>query len=306
MAGAWTKVSVKVKVCDIDRTASIISMLDSGIMIEDFSDFSLNGMYGELVDESILSADRDHGVVSVFVPEEKELSEYIEYIKAHLPKEGIEYELTLDGVREEDWADSWKSHYKPQRIGNITVVPSWEEYSAEEGEHIIRLDPGMAFGTGTHETTRLVIRLLQRIDLRARQVLDVGCGSGILSIVASVLGASHINAYDIDPVAVRVAEENVSACGIDNIEVGISDLLAGVKHVKGGYGVLVANIVAEIIVRMLPDASSYIAKDAPIILSGIVVSKENEVLECAERCGYKLIDRETENDWVALTLVRGS
>ncbi|MBQ8290700.1 MAG: 50S ribosomal protein L11 methyltransferase [Clostridia bacterium] len=306
MAGAWTKVSVRVKVSDIDRTASIVSMLDSGIMIEDFSDFSLNGMYGELVDESILSADREHGVVSVFVPEEKELSVYTEYIKTHLPKEGIEYELTLDGVREEDWADSWKSHYKPQRIGNVTIVPSWEDYTPDEGEHIIRLDPGMAFGTGTHETTRLVIRLLQRIDLSARQVLDVGCGSGILSIVASVLGAEHINAYDIDPVAVRVAEENVTACGLDNIEVGTSDLLAGVKQVRGGYGVLCANIVAEIIVRMLPDAHLFLTADAPVILSGIVVSKENEVLECARRCGYRVIDRECENDWVALTLVRGS
>ncbi len=305
MAGAWTKVSVKVRTCDIERVASIISMLDSGIMIEDFSDFSLNGMYGELVDESILSADRDHGAVSVFVPEEKELSTYTEFIRDRLSCEAIPFELTLDGVREEDWADSWKTHYRPQRIGNVTVVPSWEEYEAEADECVIRLDPGMAFGTGTHETTRLVIRLLQRVQLRDKCVLDVGCGSGILSIVASMLGAKSVRAYDIDPVAVRVAEENVLACGLDNIEVGISDLLSGVKRIDGGYGVCCANIVAEIIIRMLPDIHTYITKDAPLLLSGIVISKEEEVLRCAASCGFKLLDREPDNDWVALVLGRG-
>ncbi len=306
MAGTWTKVSVKVKTGDIDRAASIISMLDSGIMIEDFSDFSLNGMYGELVDESILSADREHGRISVFVPEERELSTYTEYIKERLPAEGISFELELDGVREDDWADSWKSHYKPQRIDGVTVVPSWESYEPSDGETVIRLDPGMAFGTGSHETTRLVIKLLQRVALSGKRVLDVGCGSGILSIVASSLGASSVNAYDIDPVAVRVTEENVRACGITNIKVGVSDLLLGVERVAGGYGVLCANIVADIIIRMLPDVASYITADAPIILSGIVASREAEVLACARSLGFCVTDRETENDWVALVLGRGN
>ncbi len=305
MAGTWTKVSTKVKVSDVDAVASIISMLDNGIMIEDFSDFSLNGMYGELVDESILSADKDYATVSVFVPEEKELSSYTDYIREHLSREGIPFEITLDGLCEDDWADSWKSLYKPQRIDGVTIVPTWEDYEESDGECVIRLDPGMAFGTGSHETTRLVIKLLQRVPLEGRAVLDVGCGSGILSIAAVKLGAGFANAYDIDPVAVRVAEDNVRACNITNIKVGVSDLLAGVERVAGGYGVCCANIVAEIIVRMLPDLGSYLRADAPVILSGIVISKEKEVLECAARQGLKVVDRECENDWVALTLVRG-
>ncbi|MBQ5800508.1 MAG: 50S ribosomal protein L11 methyltransferase, partial [Clostridia bacterium] len=205
MAGNWTKLTTTVKVEYLERASSVISMLDNGLMIEDFSDFTLNGMYGELVDESILSADRDIAKISIFVPEEKNLSEYTEFIKVRLSELRIPYTLELDGVMEEDWAESWKQYFKPIPLGRVTVVPAWEEYEAREGEILIRLDPGMAFGTGNHETTRLVMRIMQDEIKGGEQVLDVGCGSGILSICAVKLGAASCNGYDIDPVAVKVA-----------------------------------------------------------------------------------------------------
>ena len=302
MAGNWTKLTVTVKSCDTDRAAAIISMLDNGIMIEDYSDFALNGMYGELVDESILNANRDIAKISIFVPEEKNLAEYIEFIDAKLTAERISYERALDCMEEENWADSWKKYFKPIPLGRVTIVPAWEDYREREGEVVIRIDPGMAFGTGTHETTRLVIKIMQDEILGGERVLDVGCGSGILSICASKLGAHSCNAYDIDPVAVKVTRENVKASGCRNVKADVSDLLLGVERVPGGYNVCVANIVADIILRMLPDIESYLAPGAPIILSGIVKEKEADIKNAARALGYKILRTEYENDWVAVMI----
>ncbi len=304
MAGSWTKLTVKVRVADTDRAASVISMLDNGLMIEDYSDFSLNGMYGELVDDAILNADREHAAISIFVPEEKNLAQYIEFIDAKLTSLGIPYERMLEGLEEENWADSWKKYFKPIPLGRITVVPAWEDYTESEGEVVIRIDPGMAFGTGTHETTRLVMKIMQDVVGTADRVLDVGCGSGILSIAAAKLGAASVNAYDIDPVAVKVARENALASGCNNIETDTSDLLYGVKHINGGYTVCVANIVADIIIRMLPDVHTFLAPTAPIILSGIVRERADEVITAARDAGYTVLRTEYENDWVALMIGR--
>ena len=304
MAGAWTKISVKVDVKNIDKTADIISMLDNGVMIEDFSDFSLNGMYGELVDESILSADKTKATASIFVPAEKELSEYTEYIGRRLPEENIPYEMSLLQIEEDSWADSWKKYFEPIKEGRLTVAPSWEEYPEEQGELVIRIDPGMAFGTGAHETTRLVMRLMQEAISDGDTVLDIGCGSGILSICASKLGAGEVFGYDIDPVAVKVSRENAQINDAKNITFGTSDLLSGVKKQKDGYDVCVANIVAEIIIRMLPDIASYLKPHAPIVLSGIVKEKKDEVLLAASKYGFSLKAEAEENDWVALTIAK--
>lgn len=304
MAGNWTKLTVTVASRDLDRASAVISMLDNGLMIEDYSDFSLNGMYGELVDESILNANRDIAKISIFVPEEKNVIEYCEFIDARLTSLGIGYSRELEGMNEENWEDSWKQYFKPIPLGRVTIVPLWEDYRAAEGEVVIRIDPGMAFGTGTHETTRLVMKIMQDVVGNGDRVLDVGCGSGILSICASRLGAELCRAYDIDPVAVKVTRENLEASGITNVKAGVSDLLSGVERIDGGYTVCVANIVAEIIIRMLPDIGSYLAPGAPIILSGIVREREEEVVASAEALGYRVIRREHENDWSALMIKR--
>lgn len=306
MAGNWTKLTVVGKTADLDDIVSVMSMLDNGLMIEDFSDFSLNGMYGELVDDSILNADRDTVKVSLFVPEERNFLEYRVFLEARLPALGIEAEIVTEGVCEDDWAESWKQYYKPIRLGRVTVVPAWEDYEAEDGEVIIKMDPGMAFGTGTHETTRLVMRLMQDEIHGGERVLDVGTGSGILSICASKLGAAHCNAYDIDPVAVKVARENAEADGCTNVTVGVSDLLRGVDLSGGRYDLCVANIVADIIIRMMPDIGDYLNEGAPLILSGIIEMREGEVREAVEAQGFRVVGEARENDWVALKCVRGA
>ena len=303
MAGAWTKVTVTGKTKDLDNIVAVMSMLDNGLMIEDFSDFSLNGMYGELVDDTILNADRETVKVSLFVPEERNFLEYTTFLEARLPALGIEAKIEVEGINEEDWAENWKQYYKPVPLGKITVVPAWEKYEAKDGEVIVRMDPGMAFGTGTHETTRLVIRLMQDEPLENMRLLDVGTGSGILSICASKLGAKWCNAYDIDPVAVKVAKDNALSDGCTNITVGVSDLLKGVDLSEGKYDICVANIVADIIIRMMPDVDKYLKPSAPLILSGIIGERAEEVKACAEKYGFKIEKEIFENDWVGL-LVR--
>ena len=304
MTGNWTKLTVTGKTTDLDTICSVMSMIDNGLMIEDYSDFSLNGMYGELVDDTILNADKDTVKVSVFVPEERSLAECRAFINDRLLALSIVAEITAEGLKEEDWAENWKQYYKPVKLGRITIVPAWEDYTAEEGEVIIRMDPGMAFGTGTHETTRLVIRLMQNEDLTDKKVLDMGTGSGILSIAAAKLGAKSCNAYDIDPVAVKVARENVSDSGFKNIEVGISDLLAGVDLSGGKYDICLANIVADIILRMLPDVDKYVKADGKIILSGIIAPRADEIREALCAHGYKILNEANENDWLAMLVTK--
>ncbi len=300
MAGNWTKLTAIGKTEQLDDIVAVMSMLDNGLMIEDFSDFSLNGMYGDLVDDSILNADKETVKVSLFVPEEKNLSEYISFVRDRFSVLSIDADITTDGMNEEDWAESWKQYYKPIPLGRVTIVPAWEEYEAKDGEVIIKMDPGMAFGTGTHETTRLVMKIMQDEIHGGERVLDVGTGSGILSICASKLGAKSCNAYDIDPVAVKIAKENSEADGCDNITVGVSDLLRGVDTTGGKYDFCVANIVADIIIRMMPDISDYLTDDAPLILSGIISMRADEVIESVKANGFKVVREERENDWLAL------
>ena len=300
MAGNWTKLTVTGKQAELDDIIAVMSMLDNGLMIEDYSDFSFSGMYGELVDESILNADRDTVKVSLFVPEEKNLLEYTGFLTERFSALGIGAEINLDGVNEEDWAESWKQYYKPIPLGKVTIVPAWEKYEAKEGEVIIKMDPGMAFGTGTHETTRLVMKIMQDEIKGGERALDVGTGSGILAICASKLGAKSVNAYDIDPVAVKVARENALADGCENITVGVSDLLAGVDRSGGKYDFCVANIVADIIIRMMPDIKNYLTHGAPLILSGIISMRADEVKESVKKNGFKVVREERENDWLAL------
>lgn len=303
MAGNWTKLTATAKTEELEVVSAVMSMIDNGLMIEDYSDFSFSGMYGELVDDEILNADTGIVKVSVFVPEERPLFEYVAFLRERFGTLGICPKIETEGVSEDDWAESWKQYYKPIPLGRVTVVPAWEKYEAKEGEVIVRMDPGMAFGTGTHETTRLVMLLMQDELKGGERVLDVGTGSGILSICASKLGAASCNAYDIDPVAVKVARDNAESDGCYNVTVGVSDLLRDVDLSEGKYDFCVANIVADIILRMLPDMRDYLKDGAPLILSGIIEPRADEIREAVAKYGFHVERELRENDWVAL-LVR--
>lgn len=299
----WTQIRVSVAVSDIERTAAIMSMLDNGIMIEDYSDIEagLKTVYGDLIDESILNADKSRGAVSIYVSEEKNYNDYVVFLRERFAAEGIEAKIEIIGVDEEEWSTAWKKYYHPIRVGErLVVVPAWEKYDAKPTDIIVRMDPGMAFGTGTHETTRLVCGLIEKYLVPGQRMLDVGTGSGILAICASKLGAGECFAYDIDPVAVRVAEENCKDNDCANITCEVSDLLASVDTDGGLYDFAVANIVADIIIRMAPDIGAYLKKGAHLITSGIIERYADGVREAMRAHGFELVEEAMESDWVAM------
>ena len=299
----YTQLRVTVPTEDIERTAAIMSMLDNGILIEDYSDIEtgLKTIYGDLIDENILAADRTHGAVSIYIPEDKSFSDYTAFLKERFAAEKIDAKLELIGVDEEEWSTAWKKYYHPIKVGErLTIVPKWEEYSESDGEIVVRMDPGMAFGTGTHETTRLVCGLIEKYLVPGQRVLDVGTGSGILSICASKLGAAECFACDIDPVAVRVARENAADNSCENIRCEVSDLLSCVDLSRGKYDFAVANIVADIIIRMSDDIGGYLAAGAYLITSGIIDIYADEVINALVAKGFTHIETRTESDWNAI------
>ena len=296
----WTQIRVKIPLTILNEVTAIMSMVCNNLQIEDYSDIDLKTCYGDLIDESILNADKTRGAVSLYLPAERGVADSLAFLQERFREEGLDVEIEINGLKEEDWANSWKQYYKTLKIGKrIVIVPAWETYEPKDGEITVRMDPGMAFGTGTHETTRLVMKMMQDEIVGGERVLDVGTGSGILSICASKLGARECFAYDIDPVAVRVAEENSERNECSNITVGVSDLLYGIDR-REKYDFAVANIVADIIVRMLPDVEAVLKPGAPLILSGIISEYKAKVVDAAEALGYKVIREEQENDWVAL------
>jgi ribosomal protein L11 methyltransferase len=239
------------------------------------------------------------------------LLEGVRTFLANLPDFGLapgKAELSWKTVDDEDWANGWKQYYKPIRITDrLTVKPTWETYEPSEGEIVIELDPGMAFGTGTHPTTSLCLRAIERYIKPGDEVIDVGTGSGILAIAAAKLGAGGVLALDLDPVAVSSAKENVALNGLRQVTVMQSDLLSILDQVGTNelgitlpVRVVVSNILAEIILTFVGDVHRVLRKDGLFIASGIITAKEKMVADELERTGFEIVARNEEGDWVAL------
>lgn len=300
----WTQIKASGKREYLDVMCAVMSMVDSKIQVEDYGDLDelmLDGVYGDLVDEAVLAADREHASVSVYIPCERPLGEEMSFLRERFSSLGADVTVEAVGVSEEDWAETWKQYYRPVKVGRAVIVPAWEKYDPEPDEITVTMDPGMAFGTGTHETTRLVIGLIDKYMHRGDRVLDLGCGSGILSICASKLGAGECYAYDIDPVAVRVTGENIRDNGTENVHCGVSDLLGSVDRTEK-YDLIVANIVADIILRMANDVGGFLKPGGVLIVSGIIDERSSEVTDAFCALGYRILEESHENGWCAAAL----
>ncbi|HHZ17591.1 MAG TPA: 50S ribosomal protein L11 methyltransferase [Clostridia bacterium] len=226
----------------------------------------------------------------------EELKNGLEAILARLGKKapgGVKLAI-LD---EEDWANSWKAFFKPLKLGSrIVIKPSWESYQAREGEQVIELDPGMAFGTGTHITTAMSAALLEKYLRMGDVVYDVGTGTGILAMMAATLGAHSVLALDYDQVAVEVARENIVQNGLEKIiTVRQSDLLAGVE---GKADLIIANIVADVILRLIPQAWVHLKEGGVFLTAGIIKERKAEVAAIAEANGLTLLEEQCQEEWV--------
>lgn len=304
MTDNWTQIKASGRRELLDLMCAVMSMADARIQVEDYGDLDeliLDGVYGDLIDESVLNADREHVSVSVYVPAETSAAEVMSFLRQRFESEHADVELTASGVCEEDWAESWKQYYHPVRIGRIVIVPAWERFEPTPGDVIVTMDPGMAFGTGTHETTRLVIGMIDKYMHSGDRVLDLGCGSGILSIAASKMGARECYAYDIDPVAVKVTRENIKDNGVGNVFCDTSDLLANVDRSES-YDLIVANIVADIILRMADDVGECLAPNGKLVVSGIIDERSDEVVDAFLARGWRVVEIAHENGWCAAVL----
>ena len=302
----WLEVSVNTHSESVEVVSSILIELGSkGVSIEDPQD------YYQLTDEQLewLKVQQkdlyeiDTVIVKgYFQPSQWSkdsdvlLHEKLEEIKVYGLQTGP-LSVQVKEVGEEDWANAWKQYYFPVRVTRfLTVVPSWVDYEKEQDDELlIELDPGLAFGTGTHPTTQLSLTALEQTIRGNECVLDVGTGSGVLSIASKLLGASKVTAFDIDEMATRVAKENIALNPtIGEIEVYENNLLVGVDQKSD---LIVANILAEILLQMPEDAYRNLNDDGRLILSGIIESKANEVKEAYQKAGFTLVERMIMREW---------
>ena len=301
----WNELTVKVKTEDTARASDVCTVVaDMGIYVEDYSDLEnvvWNIAHVDLIEQELLERDRTHSLIHVYIKQEKDALECVEFIKARLDAEGIEYETSIVGVNEEDWANNWKQYYHTQRIGKrIVVTPSWEEYTPSGDDVQMRLDPGMAFGTGTHDTTRLCLELLEEVVTPETRILDVGTGSGILSVGGVLLGAPSALGVDIDPVAVKVANENAEINEVsDKTEFVCGDLT---DKVHGKFEIVTANIVADVIIRLLSTVKNYLLKGGVLIVSGLIDTRADEVENACHEAGFVTEKRLEHGGWVAIKL----
>lgn len=253
---------------------------------------------------------KDHPVtIKAYYPDTEAFAEILQKIKQGMEKvkgTGLDLgraELLINDVREEDWENAWKQYYHPIRVTRfLTIVPYWEEYTpATPEEKLLVMDPGMAFGTGTHATTRLSLEALETVMRGGEKVLDVGTGSGVLSIAAKALGAAEVHAFDIDEVATSVAKNNLNFNpGTEDVQVRENNLLAGIEHAEAD--IIVANILAEILLLMVEDAWRNLKAGGYFVLSGIIHSKRAELEAALLQHGFVLEQSKVMGDWHCLIM----
>lgn len=271
-----------------------------GVQIEDYSRLEqdvLEIAHIDLIEAELLEKDRTKIIVHHYISPELDAQEALLILQTRLAEEGVEFEFEIVFVDQEDWETGWKAYYHPIDIGTrLAVCPSWEDYKTDR--KILRLDPGMAFGTGTHETTNLCLEILDEKIKGGERVLDVGTGSGILGISACILGASAAEGVDIDPTAVKVALENAELNDVlDRFSVKVGDLS---ETATGKYDIVVANIVATAIIALSKDVPALLKKDGLYITSGIIIDRKDEVVAALEAIGFTIKRVYVKNNWVCL------
>lgn len=292
----YNQIKVTVKKEDADTATAVMTAMDffGGLMIEDFSD--IDACPWDYVDEELLKKDKTIVSISGYMETNENVVAVVEKLKIMLPHDA---KVEVISVNEDDWANNWKKYYHPIHVGkNLVIKPSWIDYEKQENDIIVELDPGMAFGTGTHETTRMCMAHLEKYINENSRVLDVGCGSGILSITSLLIGAKEVTGVDIDPVAVKVAIENGE---MNNFKAPQYNIKRGnlVDEAQGKYDVIVANIIADVIIGVCGDVKQFVADDGVFISSGIIVDRKDDVKKAFAEQGYTIAEEVEEGEWVS-------
>ncbi len=285
-----------------DTTADIACMAArGGIYVEDYSHLEQEAhdiAHIDLIDEELLAKDRTRTKIHLYISPEDNPAETAAYLKERLAAASIPYEMTESLCRNEDWENNWKAYFKPMPVGErLFIRPVWVDDYDAQGRTVLHIEPGVSFGTGTHETTRLCLGTIEKHMDGCRTFLDVGCGSGILSVAALLLGAERAEAVDIDPLAVKMARLNGELNGFTEpqytvLEGNLTD------KVHGTFDVVAANIVADAILLLSKDIKRFLNPGALYITSGIIDLREAEVLDAFDRFGFEVLERYEEGGWL--------
>ena len=298
----WTEITIKVNGKDTELAAAIANMtVPYGIYIEDYSDLEQKAeeiAHINLIDEELLAKDRDSSIIHIYISECDNALEAVEFLKERFTAEKISFEIGSIGVDDTDWNENWKKYFHTSEIGEkLVIVPSWETYENKNGRTVLNIDPGAAFGTGTHATTSLCLALLENYIAEDIEMLDIGTGSGILSIASVLLGAKKAIGVDIDAQSVKTAKENAE---INNIapkcEFIVGDLA---DKITGKYKVICANIVADVIIKLFDNVEQFLETDGVFITSGIIDIRKDDVLNKALEMGFEIVEECYKDNWCA-------
>lgn len=298
----WTEVKINVNTKDVDKAGDIAQMVvPYGIYIEDYSDLEEAAWeiaHIDLIDEDLLQKDRSKAVVHIYISPEESPAEAVAFLSERYNAEGIEHEIDLSICRNQDWENNWKAYFKPLPVGDkLLIRPVWEDEYDADGRIVLDIEPGLAFGNGGHDTTRLCLETLEKHITPDVELLDIGCGSGILGIAGLLLGAKSATGVDIDALAVKTAKENGTINGFEEpkftvLEGNLTD------KVTGKYDVVVANIVADIIVMFTENVGEFLKDDGIYITSGIIDTREQDVLAAFEKYGFEVVGRHESCGWL--------
>ena len=307
----WIEGKIEVRSEDADIIAAILP--DFGIegieIVDEYENMRFiedNPDNWDYVEDNLVNAQKGSATVKFYLPED-----FCVNIINNIRKQLVGFGLLETRVVEDDWSEAWKQHYKPFKLGEkIVIVPVWEKYQSADGEIVFKIDPGHVFGTGQHQSTALCIEMLEKYVTKDANVLDIGCGSGILAIISLLLGGTHANAVDIDPSAMRVCLANADLNNIppENFAVYAGNIISDKKlHSELGfglgqhkYGIITANIIADVIIQIAPIVKEALAKDGMFIAGGIIKDRQDDVLEALARDGFTIVETAIHDEWVAL------
>ncbi len=299
---SWTEIKIEINSADVDRAGDIANVVvPYGIYIEDYTDLEQtieDIAHIDLIDEDLLKKDRSKAYVHIYLEPDVSPAEAVAFLSERYDSEGIWHKIELLSCAEEDWRNNWKKYFSPLEVGKkLTIVPSWYENYDTNGRIALNIDPGLAFGTGGHETTRLCLEMCEKYMKPGDAVLDVGCGSGILGIAALLTGASSAVGVDIDETAVRTAAENAEINGVADKFTTICGSFT--DKVEGKFDIVLANIVADAIMFLSKGVRDFMNENAVYIMSGIIDTRADEVKAEVSKY-FDIIEEHLDGGWVCL------